>query len=244
MSKLLGAIVGFALGGPVGAIAGAAVGGVSEQQRRNRINPSVFNRMQSQVQGALAHEDETGAVYDRVSTRFHEPGAANEVVEFIRAYVAQTPDLLQGTYQSTIDTHLEPATNAVFQVIVEYFFDEYDVIPDHEGLFGLLDDAYLARRLVERVLLTTGVSRDQVQDLVASNDYARLVLGDRFGAQLDQRIDQTMAHPDSTQTMQMLAQNNFGGFVGSRQPYHGINFKREFVRDAIRHDLAKDGIYF
>ncbi len=242
-NKFLGAIIGFALGGPVGAAAGAAIGGFADQVKKNRISASQFEAMRQRINEAFEQEEATGVAMARLEERLGDEGDAEEAMEFLTVYARQTPDLLQQVYASCQGTPMEVVNIPVYNVIIQYFFDDHDVVPDSDGVLGLLDDVYLARRILERVLLTVGASPANVAPIEASNDHARKILGEQFAAQLDSRVDQTLQHPDSLRTFNWLQTQSTGGFVQSPMPYHGIDFKREMIRDSIRHDLAKDGLF-
>ena len=68
-NKFLGAIIGFALGGPVGAAAGAAIGGFADQVKKNRISASQFEAMRQRINEAFEQEEATGVAMARLEER-------------------------------------------------------------------------------------------------------------------------------------------------------------------------------
>lgn len=68
------------------------------------------------------------------------------MLDQLELFVRGTPDLIQAAAldaeQHGVLMQVQPMLNTAAQ----YFFIDYDVIPDHLGLYGLLDDAYLAQK--------------------------------------------------------------------------------------------------
>jgi len=78
-------------------------------------------------------------------------------VEHLETFVRGTPDLIEAAADQALEADQFDAVEAVLTQAMEYFIDPNDVIPDHLGLYGLLDDAYLA----QKYLLTMSEQHEQ-----------------------------------------------------------------------------------
>jgi uncharacterized membrane protein YkvA (DUF1232 family) len=115
---------------------------------------------------------------------------ANEV-EFIRNYVEGVPGWLETLDAEATKAGMAPAVAPVLQAALQYFLEGCDFIPDHLGLIGLVDDAYLALRMVEvaNEHAAKQVGRKLVDvELGAVNSVIRTLIGDQMAGQLEAMV--------------------------------------------------------
>lgn len=113
---------------------------------------------------------------------------AEALLEFVTRYVEHVPDFLEALadlmHQAAIYDH-----GKVFLKIAEEFFLQPPAAADqHQGLHALIDEAYLAHRLMEevndRVLMSCGVPLTPM-DMTLSNIVVHDLLGEEYANKLD-----------------------------------------------------------
>lgn len=75
----------------------------------------------------------------------------DEVVAFVTDYVEHAPALMLSIEESAARSEMLSDVQAVLDATENYFLRIEDIIPDHYGLVGLLDDAYLTHSLMESI---------------------------------------------------------------------------------------------
>ena len=83
--------------------------------------------------------------------RLPEEDAQGVLARFIAAYVEQVPDVLDAAANVAREAGIEARIRPVLRVAEQFFLQPPALMAGHEGLEGLLDEAYLAHRLVEEV---------------------------------------------------------------------------------------------
>ena len=116
------------------------------------------------------------------------------IVEFIRAYVKNAPVLLDELYNAAQRKGILNQVIPLLNIVEQYFLEPDDYIPDHHGLVGLIDDAYLAQKLVEVLSDSyrqlTGIPLIKI-DLSDSNNIMRALISEPIASQLDAVVMQT-----------------------------------------------------
>lgn len=121
--------------------------------------------------------------------------ALDRLVEHIGVYIGETPDLIDACNDAAIEADIEPLVGPILQVAARYFVTPIDFIPDRAGLFGLLDDAYLSRSLIEKVstLFAAHTGTPLLPfDLAAANAMVRTIIGEPVATQLDEAVATTL----------------------------------------------------
>jgi uncharacterized membrane protein YkvA (DUF1232 family) len=133
---------------------------------------------------------------------------ADLVLPFIEAYIQRTPDLLDATYAAAGAAGLGPGMQPIFDAALRYWQEPDDLVPDHLGMLGLLDDAYLSLRLLESVSqlhkAKTGHPLLSI-DLEAANYRVRQLLGDATAARLNALVEEALRSPPLRTSVEMLA---------------------------------------
>lgn len=118
-----------------------------------------------------------------------------KVVEFVTEYIEHAPALMtvieEAAAANDVLAHVQPILDAS----EEYFLAPDDIIPDHYGLVGLLDDAYLTHSLMEAISdrhkSESGESLFP-KDAHKLNTFIRRLIGAPFVSILDERVATTL----------------------------------------------------
>lgn len=180
------------------------------------------NAVRAQIQDAIAHEERTGNVAKTLTQHLAANGVSftpqqqAECLGFIRAYVSETPDIMDAAYVAARQAGVLGSIQPIFDTAFQYWALGHDYIPDHLGLIGLTDDAYLTRMFLESI---SNLHRQQTGgpllavDLGPANRMMRGLIGEPLASQLDAVVGQTVAAQAIQVGMQQLA-----AFTG------GLNF--------------------
>lgn len=115
--------------------------------------------------------------------------AATTLFNFIQAYVERVPDMLEAAQAVANNAQLRPQLIPVLKVAEEFFLQPMDVISDtHRGLLLLLDEAYLAHRLVEEVN-DRYVAHGGESLIPMNNTRANLIVHELLGEDYANRLD-------------------------------------------------------
>ena len=107
---------------------------------------------------------------------------------FIYNYVEQVPYLLIVAWTSARNVGLETEIQSILEMVQSYWIEDDDVIPDHLGIIGLLDDAYCSLSSMQTV---SNLYRMQSgkhmfpDDLTAANRIMRKIIGEPYTSELD-----------------------------------------------------------
>jgi uncharacterized membrane protein YkvA (DUF1232 family) len=116
---------------------------------------------------------------------------ATEVVKFVEGYVSLTPDLMDKVYAAAQQHNLLNNFQPIFGVIFNYWLEEYDYIPDHLGLRGICDDAYMSLSLMHLIANTEVQNTGRLLpglDLSEMNRNMSVLLGPGITSQLNETV--------------------------------------------------------
>lgn len=171
----------------------------------------VLTEIESMIADAIADEARTsraGALIGEVAERNGK--ALSDVdrvqgVRFAEEYVRTVPRALQEGLDRARGTHAADKMDRMLAVATAYWVAADDVIPDHLGLVGILDDAYATLALIEalsrRFEAETGTPLVSLE-LTAPNEAMRALLGDEVVARLDDFVEDALA---DTSLQELLA---------------------------------------
>ena len=115
------------------------------------------------------------------------------LTRFVHAYIEQVPEFLEAAANVARDAGIEERISPVLKVAEQFFLTPPAVIEGHDGLDALLDEAYLAHRLVEEVndryIAHFGQPLIPLDTTVA-NLVAHQLIGEPFANQLDEAVHQ------------------------------------------------------
>ncbi len=156
------------------------------------------------IQRAHQHEATTGqlarqldAQLERLhpSIRLPVEDAQGVLERFVSAYIDQVPELLDAADAVACEVGITAQIKPVLKIAEEYFLQPQALLNGHDGLDGLLDEAYLAHRLIEemndRYIRQFGQALIPMDTTVA-NLIAHQLIGEEFANQLDDAVHQTV----------------------------------------------------
>ncbi len=110
------------------------------------------------------------------------------LVGFVTRYIQHVPDFIEALQELTQDAGIYDYAERFLAMAEDYFINPLEIVSEHSGMHQLIDDAYLAHRLIEeindRVAMTHGVPLVPM-DMTMSNIIVHELLGEDFANQLD-----------------------------------------------------------
>lgn len=128
------------------------------------------------------------------SIRLREP-ATETLFGFIEAYIERVPDMLEAAQSVADSSKLRAQLIPVLKVAEEFFLQPPEVDQAHHGLLLLLDEAYLAHRLVEEVndRYLSHVGEPLIpMDNIKANLIVHQLLGEQYANELDAAVDEAV----------------------------------------------------
>ncbi|MCF5512012.1 hypothetical protein, partial [Pseudomonas sp. PA-3-6H] len=110
---------------------------------------------------------------------------------FVTAYIDLVPDLLDAANDVAREAGIESQIKPVLKIAEHFFLQPPAILAGHDGLDGLLDEAYLAHRLVEEVndLYIKHFGQPLIPaDTTVANVIAHQLIGEDFANQLDEAV--------------------------------------------------------
>lgn len=156
--------------------------------------------LREQIQRAHQHEAATGQLVKQLEVQLphlhpaiHLPevDAQDVLTRFVTAYIDLVPDLLDAAHEVAVEAGIEGQIKPVLKIAEHFFTAPPAIMEGHEGLDSLLDEAYLAHRLVEEV--NDLYIKHFGQPLIPSNTtvasvIAHQLIGEEFANQLDEAV--------------------------------------------------------
>lgn len=154
--------------------------------------------LREQIARAHLHEAETGQLKARLEQQLPhlhpliqlpEQDAQGALNRFVTAYIEQVPELLEAANEVAREAGIESQIKPVLKIAEEYFITPPQIVEGQVGLDCLLDEAYLAHRLVEEVndLYIKHFQQPLIPlDTTVANLIAHQLIGEEFANQLDE----------------------------------------------------------
>ncbi|PWB31611.1 hypothetical protein DCO48_16505 [Pseudomonas sp. SDI] len=120
-----------------------------------------------------------------------EKDAQGTLARFVAAYIDQVPEMLEAAHEVALEAGIESQIKPVLKIAEAYFLQPPDIMNGHVGLESLLDEAYLAHRLVEEVndLYIKHFQQPLIPlDTTLANLIAHQLIGEAFANQLDEVV--------------------------------------------------------
>jgi hypothetical protein len=118
-------------------------------------------------------------------------GGSASLWRFVSAYIDEVPQLLDAASEVAAKAGIESQITPVLKIAEDYFLQPPTILAGQEGLDGLLDEAYLAHRLVEEVndLYIRHLGQPLIPlDMTVANLIAHQLIGEDFANQLDEVV--------------------------------------------------------
>jgi hypothetical protein len=106
--------------------------------------------LRKKINRALQKEDRSKILIKHLEKSLAKKDAETSF-NFITGYVTHTPDIMDSVYTAAQSAGVLDQFQPVFDAVFNYWNEEYDVIPDKNGLSGLTDDAYLSLCLMQKI---------------------------------------------------------------------------------------------
>ena len=146
------------------------------------------------VEVAVKDEVETG----RVAAVLRSAAEANGVrpssvdmmqtIAFLASYAREAVTMLETLQQEAAAAGHPTALRPLIEMATKYFLEPNDLIPEHQGLAGVLDDAYLALRVIE--VASDYLARTHGRPLIATDlGPANKLVAHLLGPQITQLLE-------------------------------------------------------
>lgn len=129
------------------------------------------------------------------SIRLPDTDTLGVLTRFVSAYIDQVPDVLEAANEVAREAGIEEQIKPVLKIAEQFFLQPPALMAGHDGLDGLLDEAYLAHRLVEEVndRYIKHLGRPLIPlDTTVANLIAHQLIGEAFANQLDEAVHHAM----------------------------------------------------
>jgi len=125
-------------------------------------------------------------------------------IRFVHGYVGQVPYMIKVAWTAASNVGLQDEMNQILAMVMSYWEQGDDIIPDGMGIIGLLDDAYCSLSSLQAVSdhyqLQTGKFLFP-DDLTAANQVMRRIIGEPYASDLDRLVISTMQETQLIESM-------------------------------------------
>ncbi len=160
-----------------------------------------IERIRAQIQEGKIIEQQSGVLHRAVVNLAKLNGVrvtelqVKAIIDFVTEYIEHAPALMMIIEETAAMSGAQPDVQPILDVTEDYFLAPNDIIPDHYGLVGLLDDAYLTHMLMEAISnrhkSQTGKSLLPM-DAHETNRFIRRLIGEPFVSILDEHVATTL----------------------------------------------------
>ena len=144
------------------------------------------------------------------------PTQVTDMVNFVREYVEHAPALLDQIFTAAKKAGILNQVKPILEAAEEYFFAPIDVIPDHLGLLGLVDDAYLTHSLVQAISNMYQANSGSTLlplDLTEVNQFIRNLIGEPQASMLDAGVANVLNGTAFQQSLNQFLQLSPGTMI-------------------------------
>ena len=124
-----------------------------------------------------------------------EDNALQALSEFVIAYIENVPDFIDAARTITKEANIQEYSERFLKVAEDYFIKPPEIINGHIGLHELMDEAYLAHRLMEEVndryMVRSSIPLIPM-DMTMSNLIVHNLIGEPFANELDEAVNYTV----------------------------------------------------
>ena len=120
-----------------------------------------------------------------------EQQAAKGLADFVVRYIKHVPDFIDAIRSMAQDAGIANEIEPLLKIASDYFVSPPSIVGPHSQLEALLDEAYLAHRLLEEVndrfMTMSGIPLAPM-DMTVANVIAHELIGEPFANELDQAV--------------------------------------------------------
>ena len=210
------------------------------------------NMIVSKINAGLSDEGRTGRYAQMVRNMGEANGqrkvlgdrkfeaAVGEVVTWTTEYIRRVPEILQEMSTAAESAGVLHDLTPFMVAVEKYWREQIDVIPDHMGLVGVLDDAYYSLWMTQRFSedYQSKVGKPLLSnDLSIANSAARQLIGEPFSTQIEQGVRTQLNLPAVTQVLTALLK--FNSTFNTPDPIWG----NASVDDIVKTRMGAMGIF-
>ena len=160
-----------------------------------------IEKIRAQIEEAKIVERQSGVLYQAVVNLARQNGArvgalqVGKVIDVVTEYIESAPALMLIVEKAATENGGQPLIQPLLDAIEEFFLAPDDIIPDHLGLAGLLDDAYLAHTLLEAISDKYESHSGKPllpKDAYEANTFIRRLIGEPFVGMLDEHVSRVL----------------------------------------------------
>ena len=167
--------------------------------QRNRLSDPL-NPIRQLIQQAQEQDSATGRLLEFVECRkkrlhnaikLPEQQAAKGLADFVMRYIKHVPDFIDAIRSMAQEAGIDKDVEPLLKIASDYFISPPSIVDPHSQLEALLDEAYLAHRLLEEVndrfMAKSGIPLAPM-DMTVANVIAHELIGEPFANELDQAV--------------------------------------------------------
>lgn len=156
-----------------------------------------ISTIRQSIQLARREEAQSGELFhylEAIAPRMHQAiqlpdeNPACTLLQFVTRYIEHVPDFLEALTELMQTAKIYDDGKAFISIAEDFFIQPPEVVQQHAGLHALIDEAYLAHRLMEevndRILMTCGVPLTPM-NMTLSNIVIHDLIGEEYANQLD-----------------------------------------------------------
>lgn len=153
----------------------------------------MFDPMTSHIAAVRGQPNAEAGLRSRLAEVLGDPNhpQTEQVVQAVNGAIDSIPVILQNMAAAAQQAGIAHLIAPLFQQVTHYFLRGDDLIPDHHGTLGLLDDAYLVHAFLGRVNLAYQANTGRPL-LMFDPSPTLQVLGGIIGAQATTTLDQAV----------------------------------------------------
>ncbi len=170
-------------------------------------------RIRALIEEAKIIERQTGMLGQAVINLANANGRSvtelevQKVIDFISEYIEHAPALMKLIEEAAANSGAQHDVQPILDATENYFLAPDDIIPDHLGLVGLVDDAYLTHSLMQaisdRYKSQSGKSLLPLETH-ENNAFVRRLIGEPFASILDDHVSATLGGPSVQQNIKQM----------------------------------------
>ncbi|MEM9529929.1 MAG: hypothetical protein AAGA23_03355 [Pseudomonadota bacterium] len=208
------------------------------------------NDLHELIKSKLEQEAGSNTYLKMCRTRLNTQ-AAQEAFDFTVRYLHNSVHLLDQVFETVKTANCLPMYEPIFDACFHYWDTEYDFIPDHRGIAGICDDAYLSMVLMQHVANAKGPANDGAlmpginRTLRRQNEMMAALLGREMARQLNEVAAQTFQSIHLRQTMDDIFNAAVGGalFQGGALEVMGKALEQNRIGEQVNAQVGGEGIF-
>lgn len=202
------------------------------------------------IKAKLDQEAGSNHYIDRCRIRLNAQ-AAQEAFDFTVRYLHNSVDLMDQVFETVKTANCLPMYQPILDACASYWGTEYDFIPDHLGIAGICDDAYLSMVLMQHVANAQSPSHQGVlmpginRDLLRQNQMMAALLGREMASKLDAVGAETFQSIHVQKTMDDIFNAAVGGalFQGPALDVLHKALEKNRIDDQVNAQMGAKGVF-